>query len=182
MAASGRTFQVTCRNGSIVALNDPQAIFSNPRIDGDSLSAAVTGSRGQHTAFLRVRGKVTEFWLPVDIEIRPPLEIVDIRLSDDAQAVAFAVRNNTLDRNLSRVSFSARKVAARSDEIGPGSTSARYSLPLADSRVVPGLNALSLSVAGPEVFATRWGAWDLLQRAGAREATAFSTDRHLSTL
>ena len=93
-AASGRTFEIACRGGSIVELKDPQEIFSGARIDGGHFSAAVGGSLGQHTAFFRVKGKATEFWLPIDVEIRQPLELVDVKLSKDARTVSFAVRNN----------------------------------------------------------------------------------------
>ena len=94
VAGRHRTFAIACRGGNIVELKDPQGIFGTARIDGSRFSATVVGGLGQHTAFLRVKGKATEFWLPVDIEIRHPLELIDVRLSNDARMANFAVRNN----------------------------------------------------------------------------------------
>ena len=94
VAASGRVFDVRCCGGSIVELKDPQEIFSGTHIDGEQFSATTVGSVGHHTAFLRVKGKATEFWLPVDVEVRLPLEVVDIKLSPNAMTVGFAIRNN----------------------------------------------------------------------------------------
>ena len=171
-AASGRTFEVACRGGSIVELKDPQEIFSGGRIDGGHFSATVAGRPGQHTAFLRVRGKVTEFWLPVDVEIRQPLELVDVKLSKDAKTVSFAVRNNAgQDEDVRAVVRCAGESVPVNVQVGPGVTSSTFSLPLDDtSRLVPGLNPVAFLIADRVVFRSNLECWDFFQRAGLRKS------------
>ena len=48
------------------------------QIESNRLVATIRGGLGPHTAFVRVHGDATEFWAPVDIEIREPLEFVNV--------------------------------------------------------------------------------------------------------
>ena len=171
VAARGTPLNVACRGGSIVELKDPQAIFADARVDAGRFSATVAGSPGHHTAFLRVKGKAVEFWQPVDVEIRQPLEIVDAELSDDAKTLRLALRNNGGQaREVQGAVRCAGKTAPVKVRIPPGAKSPAISLALSDtSRLVPGLNPLTLSVDGKAVFETRLECWDLLRRSLERK-------------
>jgi len=172
VAARGQAFDVACRGGTMVELKDPQEIFAGAKIEGGRFSATVVGSLGHHTAFLRVKGRAVEFWLPVDIEVRQAMEVVDVKLSGDARALSFAVRNNAGEaKDLLGTVRCAGKTLPVSARIAPGGTSPTFSLPLEGThRLVPGLNPLALSGAQGVVFETRADCWDLLRRAPGRKA------------
>ena len=169
-AARGRAFEVGCRNGRIVEIRDPQEMFTNVQITDGRFSATAGGCLGHHTAFLRVKGRAVDFWLPVDVEVRPPLEVVDVKLSDDAQAVGFAVRNHGgQEEDVQAVVDCAGTSLPVAAKIVPHGTSSPFSLPLRDARLVPGQNPLRLSIAGRVAFATHLECWNLLQRAAERK-------------
>ena len=108
----------------------------------------------------------------MDVEIRKPLELVDVKLSKDAKTVGFAVRNNAGQDEKARavVGCGGRSVPVNV-QVGPGASSSAFSLPLDDtSRLVPGLNPVTLSIADRVVFQTNLECWDLLQRAGQRKS------------
>ena len=76
VGARGRPFNFVCANGSIVELKDPQGVFAGARIEDGRLAVTVVGGPGHHTAFVRLHGRATEFWQPVDLEIRDPIEML----------------------------------------------------------------------------------------------------------
>lgn len=172
IAAHGLPFEVACRDGHIVEAKDPQGIFTNVRLEGNHFSATVAGSLGHHTAFLRVKGNATECWQPVDVEIRPPLEIVDVKLSADARSLTFALCNNGgRPRDVRGLVACAGATMRVRDRILPHEKSTPLSLTLGDgSRLVPGLNPVTLSVDDRTVFTTRFECWDPLRRAPALKA------------
>jgi hypothetical protein len=172
IAARGMSFDVACRGGGIIELKDPQGIFADVRIDAGRFTATVAGSLGHHTAFLRVKGKVVDFWQPVDVEVREPVEIVDVKLSDDARTLELSLRNNGGQaREVQGMIDCAEKTVPVGVRIPAGEKCPPISLPVdGASRLVPGLNPLVLSVDGKTVFATRLECWDLLRRSPERKA------------
>jgi len=169
--ALGRSVEAVCRGGAIVELKDPQKIFQNARCGGDRFSAEVRGQQGHHTAFVRVQGKNVDFWTPLDVEIRPPLEIVDAKLSGDTRSLSFALRNNAGQtesvRGEVRLGGQSLPVAV---EIGAGRTSQPLVLHLERaSHLVPGLNPLTLAVNNRTVFETRLACWNVLRLAPDRK-------------
>lgn len=166
VAARGLQFAATCRNGSILELKDPQGIFSEGKRAANRFSAKVAGSLGHHTAFLKVKGKATEFWQPIDVEVRPPLEIVDAQLADDARLLSFALRNNTgAVRSVEATAECAGRRVPVVARIASGSKSETLSLSLDSAAgLVPGPNLVTLSVGGKPISAMRVECWDLLKR------------------
>ncbi len=61
---------------SLEEVRDPQGVVSEPVRKSDSFSGRVTGQEGHRTLFLRVRQGDTQWYLPVETEIRPALEAI----------------------------------------------------------------------------------------------------------
>ena len=167
VVAQQNTFAVVCSNGKVAELKDPQGIFASPRMEDGRFQARVVGGLGHHTAFLRVACRTIDIWFPVDVEIRPALEIVNARLAADATALSLEIRNNAQQAVQfdGKVQFGGQSLPV-STQIGPSACSQSLSLKLPQSaRIVPGLNRLSLTARGGEDFETTLECWDLLTPA-----------------
>lgn len=172
IAACGTQFVVTCDSGSIEGLKDPQEIFDEAQTDENRFSATVVGNLGHHTAFVKVKGKNTKFWQPVDLEIREPLDIVDANLTDDAGALSFAVRKNCgVDSTVEAgVRFAGQEVKFRR-KVAFGRKSQNVTLSLTGAaELAPGVNPLTLLVKGRPAQCTPLECWDLLRRDPRRKA------------
>jgi len=174
VGARGMAFTIESADGDLIELKDPQGVFTGARIEPRRLSATVAGSLGHHTAFVRVRGQAVEFWQPVDLEIRNPIEIVTAEISPDARGLTLALRNNgpepcDLHGGLA-VGGKETAVAVRLD---PRGQSTPIFVPLdAGMRLMPGFNPVTLLMDGKVVAETAVECWDLFARAPEREGSA----------
>jgi hypothetical protein len=74
---------------------DPQKVLELGGSSGQSLRGTITGTLGHHTFFLPVGGAQDARWEPVNVEIRPALEILNPRADFQSGKCTFALRNNT---------------------------------------------------------------------------------------
>jgi hypothetical protein len=73
---------------------DPQAILEQAQLTGQSLSGTIKDRLGPHTLFVRVGGPGDSMWAPVDLEVRRPVEILNVRPDLNSCGCAFVLRNN----------------------------------------------------------------------------------------
>jgi len=73
---------------------DPQHMLASVRKSESAFNATVSGTPGYHTVFAKVEQGQLSWWIPIDFEARPPVEII---ASDKQQAelLKFRIRNNT---------------------------------------------------------------------------------------
>jgi hypothetical protein len=95
IVAAGEAFQVTAAPAQVREIRDPQASLQNPTIEGSSLRATAGGSSGHRTVFARVEQAGLSWWMPIEFEIRAPLEIIDASLDKEQGMVRLSIRNNT---------------------------------------------------------------------------------------
>ena len=172
VAARGLAFTANCDSGTIGEMRDPQGVFAEAQGAGGRLTAKVTGAVGNHTAFARVKGRVVEFWQPVDVEVREPLDIVDINLAADARRLDLGLRNNGPEAREVRGTLAcAGRKSAVQVRIEPGQTAPLTLAVQPGDALVPGRNPVTLSMADKVVSQARLECWDLFNRDAARQAS-----------
>jgi len=108
IGAIGENYRVNVRNGRMLRLFDPQEILEETELEESHCVARLKARSGWHTFFILVESERLQMWLPVDLELRPPLEIVAGRLFLDGSAREYqrhrlccrAALQNNLGRNL----------------------------------------------------------------------------------
>ncbi len=89
-----RPFRMEFGPATVQEISDPQAALKAVSVRDQTVTAVVNGLPGFHTVFAKVRQDDMTWWMPVNFEVRLPLEIVPSP-NQDGQAVRFRVRNNT---------------------------------------------------------------------------------------
>jgi len=154
VAAIGREYTVQARHGRIIGLHDPQGVLRDAQITGSSCAARMEAKPGWHTFFVQVVAGRARAWMPVDVELRPPVEIGKVHLSTDGvQARCICVLRNNGER-AQRLVGRLQIAGASSDfdcRPGPHSESPELSVDIHDAwRLSPGSNVLSAEVDGPD--------------------------------
>jgi hypothetical protein len=73
---------------------DPQKVLDFSETTPQSLRGIVTGTMGPHTFFALVGETPAARWEPVNVEVRPALEILNPRIDADSGKCTFGLRNN----------------------------------------------------------------------------------------
>jgi Domain of unknown function (DUF4450) len=99
MAAVGDAVVVRATAGTVLEVRDPQGIFAEQTLAQDGvLQVRIAENLGHHTAFAKLQSGAGTFWAPIDIEVRPAIELLDERLVAVSGVagigLAFTVRNN----------------------------------------------------------------------------------------
>ena len=97
VAGLGHEYSFGVQNGKLVEVRDPQGLTSEVHIDGTRCTSRLDGRPGWHTLFALAESGQARVWLPVDVELRPPLEISDARLTVEGGRARClcSLRNNT---------------------------------------------------------------------------------------
>ena len=74
---------------------DPQKVLNVRGAGKQSLEGTITGSLGPHTLFVPLGGAQDARWEPVNVEVRPGLEISNPQVDIESGKCTFALRNNT---------------------------------------------------------------------------------------
>ncbi len=174
LTAAGDALHVTGRGCMVEDFRDPQQLLGEMVIEPSGLRAEMGDRLGEHTFFLKLNHADTSSWQPVDIDIRPPIEIVDTELKvprvdnadDDRVTYGFGLRNNrgmTQALDL-RVRFCDQDDRIRLS-IGPHECR-RIEIPVEDAASLsPGLTPITVLCNGDRhgelCSATRlWGLFD----------------------
>jgi hypothetical protein len=165
VAALGDDYRVGVRDGRIVEIADPQGVLRDARLEPAGAVGKVAAQPGWHTFFALTENGELRAWRPVDVEVRPPLEIVraHLQVENGKARCSCALRNNMA---------TPRKPAGRFQVAGatldfecklpPVSESDQFTIPIADpARLSPGSNCLLATVEAPspatvEAVAVDW--------------------------
>ncbi len=100
-------------------------------------------SLGHHTAFARVEQAGLAWWMPIEFETRPPLEIGDASTDEERSMVRLTLRNNTNEAVTAQAKIACGTASQPvSLQIPPQSTSAAIRVPA--QGLVPGTNPIVL--------------------------------------
>ncbi|HWA09735.1 MAG TPA: DUF4450 domain-containing protein [Opitutaceae bacterium] len=94
MTVLDRTFRMDFSPANVLEVFDPQNALKSAAPRDKELVGTANGLPGWHTVFAKVKQDDLTWWMPVDFEIRLPLQIIPSP-NQDAQSVRFKVRNNT---------------------------------------------------------------------------------------
>ena len=174
VAAIGDNFEAQVSPAQIEEVADPQKMLTGLRKTATGFEATVTGAAGHHTVFARVRQGQLRWWMPVDFEARPPLEVI-AAAEQKPDALSFKLRNNTgrpLGPDLT-IDAGGQVVKQRM-QLAAGTESAEVLL--AAAGMSPGASRVHATFAnGPSTdgLVTNWSlrsrspAWDKVDLSGA---------------
>lgn len=94
VAAIGHRFNASVAPARLEELADPQQALTAIRKGESSFEATVTAASGHHTVFAEVRQGQLTWWIPIDFESRPPLEIL-ASAEQKPGSLTFRLRDNT---------------------------------------------------------------------------------------
>jgi hypothetical protein len=155
VAASGQEYRFGVKGGTPVEVRDPQGLLDDVHLSRSSGKALVRGEPGWHTFFVLTESGKARAWLPVDVELRPPLETVGATLTveNGLTTVACGLRNSSgkaveltggLSAGAATCGF-ACKLRPLHDSASP------LKLAIRDpSRLSPGSNLLTVRLDGSE--------------------------------
>jgi len=79
---------------NIVALNDPQSIVAEHKINGSQLHLKLNGESGNRTFFAQLKQGEMTWWQPVHVKLSPAIEIVSGD-TEDSKSLNLFVKNNS---------------------------------------------------------------------------------------
>lgn len=99
LAIAGTDFRLKAPDGTrLLAIHDPEGVFSGGLLQPAGFRGKVTGSAGAHTFFVKLREGGLSWWEPVATEIRPAWELL---LTAAGESGIRAVIRNNLTRPVS---------------------------------------------------------------------------------
>ncbi len=144
IAAVGERHLICSQGVSVQEVKDPQAILQHPELTGQSLSGVVQAKVGPHTLFVRVGKADQSEWVPIDLEVRQPLELVDVQPDFSSGACAFTLRNNSsvAIHNDGKAFWAGRSTSITFDV--PSGVGRKFAVEGDISAILPGKNALKI--------------------------------------
>jgi hypothetical protein len=174
VAAIGRAVAVTVAPAVLEEVADPQQVLTGLQKSGSGFEATMTGEPGHHTVFARVRQGQINWWMPLDFEARPPLEILEVA-DQKPDSLRFRVRNNTGQALTGDMTIAAgSESAVRRVQIASLAESGEISVPAAG--LLPGATLVRVAFPGgvaAELRVTNWSIrdpraqWETLDLTGA---------------
>lgn len=141
----GEPLVARCGDALVSEVRDPQEMLKEASCAANELRAIAAGRLGHRTAFARLEQDDLIWWAPLEVEIRPPLEISHSGVDWPSGEVEFIVRNNT-DKPLagSAVVRCGGAVERIDVQTALRSESAPIRLPAKD--LVPGTNPIAMDL------------------------------------
>ncbi len=102
IVTTGEIVEVSTGKARITEIKDPQQVFKNVNTSKTGFTAWVASGKGYRSVFVKVKEGDWQWWMPVELDVRPSLEIVtgyDGRETprDESGALRFRVRNNSAE-------------------------------------------------------------------------------------
>jgi len=171
-AAIGEDYTFRVRDGRIVRIDDPQGVLGDVRVADARCTARVKGQAGWHTFFVLAASGEVRAWLPVDVELRPPLELVSPQLvihGGKVRCTAVLRNNGERERHVAGQLRIAGTSAPLDVVLPARGTSPELAVDIADpSRLSPGTNTLSVAdTAGAELARADVVDWGLASKLPA---------------
>ena len=95
VAFPGEHFAIGVDGAPFRQSDDPQKLLEVSGSTKQSLQGTITGSLGPHTLFALVGDTQDARWEPINVEVRPSLEILNPQVDFKSGICTFALRNNT---------------------------------------------------------------------------------------
>ncbi len=86
---NGESLTLPCLSGEIY---DPQGVLSNAEFKDGMLTGRITALNGHRTVFVKVHSGDMSYWLPLDINVVNPVELIN---DPESSSLVFELANNT---------------------------------------------------------------------------------------
>jgi hypothetical protein len=94
VVVTGARFTIDSDGAPLREVKDPQAVLQEAKLTARSLEGTVANKPGPHTLFVLIGDGKESAWKPVDVEVRPPVDILNPGLDLSSGACTFVLRNN----------------------------------------------------------------------------------------
>jgi hypothetical protein len=154
VVAAGEKVPISTGAARVLKVNDPQGVLAaTMTADG---TFEIGKELGSHTFFVQLAQGNLTWWAPMNVEVRPAIEILAAR-SQTAEGLQFVLRNNTgkaIDEN---VKVMGKTIHVKAEARG-GET---QQLMASGTELLPGTNVLELTRANEENVSGRVVNWKL---------------------
>ena len=136
----------------------PQGVLRDTKSSKSSLNGTVAGELGHHTLFLQIGDARHSYWHPIDIEIRPRVEILTPQISRAGECT-FRLRNNSAVvtlRNIEAHWAGANQLLE--GDLRPGEAG-DFRIPSGTSSLLLGENQLTVTAPSIETVAAKIPYW-----------------------
>lgn len=140
---------------AFIDLYDPQSVFKSKQRKPHTLQGKLNSSPGNKTFFLKLQQGKFQWWEPIDIHVRPPIEISEITSTVQGTQIDFQNNRTSLDD----VEFSLNYNNLNSIK----SPLEKGELHLEADQLVPGTNRLAIKSSTTTYFEVQ--NWDIKARA-----------------
>ncbi|MDP4272485.1 MAG: glycogen debranching protein, partial [Bacteroidota bacterium] len=138
--ALGETF--TFENKNIQSFYDPQEVLKGLHKAGTGWQGIIGGTTGHRTLFAKIKEGELSWWMPVDLWVKQPVEI--IVSNPDSTTLAVKLKNNTGKKYFGTLTVNPGSTNYNTAvQILPGATSDVISIPLENT--IKGSNKLTVS-------------------------------------
>jgi hypothetical protein len=145
VGVAGERLTMGVENARLQEFKDPQAILEQAKLTEHSLSGIVKESLGPHTLFVLVGDAKDSRWEPINLEVRPPVEIVNPQVDFKSGQCSFTLRNNrALEMKVKGKCSWAGKTTELDVQV-PSGTEARFTAQGDLSALLLGKNLLEVS-------------------------------------
>jgi len=96
----GESFVVDFKKANVVAINDPQQVLKDVKINRNTLNAVVRSHNGSKTFFVQLKQGAMQWWEPIDLTINEPLVVLD-STQEHKKEISFAIQNFANDQMVS---------------------------------------------------------------------------------
>jgi hypothetical protein len=165
--ATGSAFQYRFTKASIVKVFDPQGVLTQTSNDAKTLKGTVNAANGDHTLFVNVKQGRFTWWVPINITIKPVVELV----ADDQQSpnsLKFRLKANADDLNGKVIVNPGKDQYSTTVNVKAGFVSDEINVPLVNLilgsnviRIENGNNIVNLSLAN----------WNIIKEPASTQET-----------
>jgi len=155
---------VSTGDATLLQIKDPQQALADVYRWSKGFTATVAGPPGHRTIFAEVNQGQWTWWMPVEFEIRPALDIVteaDGRMvpRDESGALRFRIRNNTSGKIKTTAALATVDWKGNHEVDIPGGGGLSEEIIIPAGKALPGSQPVSVTIAGRTVEGTvaNWG-------------------------
>ena len=153
---------VNVANGSQFRLNipyksgkiyDPQNVLRHANLKNDILTGTITAQNGHRTVFVNITNGNMNYWLPIDINVNNPLDIV---CDSESSSLIFTLKNNMDKVIKGDLYINGKKVNENINIEAHGKNNYEFDIPIASS----GTNRIKVK-SGKDTYSFRAINWNI---------------------
>ncbi|UGU18203.1 DUF4450 domain-containing protein [Sinomicrobium kalidii] len=126
----------------ILKIRDPQNILDNPSFSEGKLTSGIKDKSGEKSVFVKLKQGQFSWWQPLDLSVRPHVEIFGAESAENKEYKAITLRNNALKAIRARLVVNRGKGEYTEDIALPENSEKQFKIPY--HYLVPGSNVVEV--------------------------------------